>query len=94
MSIKLSIILTIMVTSLFFNIVGLSVIMSNEEDISEYKAQLQWLEEDRDLYQQSSIYWQEQTTHYKGANEALLNVCSPSDITRAAKKTPLPKMEG
>lgn len=91
---KISIMLTIIIVSLFFNLASFSVLMDNEDEIAELKHKVDWMEDDRNLYQQSAIYWQEKCEHYQTANEALLKYATPASVNRAIKATPLPKMKG
>lgn len=90
MNVKTAAILTIMVISLFFNAVSFSVLMDNEAEISQLKENMNVTDQYNEAIQH--IYHKDMYGYIQ-ANEALLSVCSPGDITKAAKRTPLPAME-
>lgn len=88
---RLSIILTIMVISLFFNAVSFSVLMDNEAEISQLKEDMSVT----DQYNEAIQYiYNVDMYGYIQANEALIKHATPSSVNRAIRATPLPSMKG
>lgn len=88
---KVSILLTILVISLFFNAVSFSVLMDNEDEIAQLKEDMSVT----DQYNEAIQYiYNVDMYGYIQANDQLIKHSTPSSVNRAIKATPLPKMKG
>ena len=78
------------IVSVFFNAVMFTVLMDNEEYITQQDTAIQYLGTESNTITKDQI----DITILRQANEFMLEHCKPCNINKAIKATPLPSMKG